>query len=751
MCSSTTEAIYTETEPIREFDKVADVYIAVFFDGTGNNMVQQALYETFNKKVAKNRERVLPDGENASPEQIASYSQINKLREEIQNIETLIAINNANLKYYFLRDNAKQSIKRLRKEKIEKLHELEKLQIEAHIDAATMSADTKNSYSNIAILHSFQEKKQKADSLFYNIYVEGSGAENLAYIDSGWFADKVDEYGGLGFGVGIKGVASLTMKGCDYVYRYLSPLKGRLNENTKYHFFVFGFSRGATCARLFAQLVTRTEGNTLPCESELCCYSKECIKNGRIAFMEHNFLSERSTGEGSINRKNVNVDFLGIYDTVASIGILKQKDGFINALKDTLEKCESTKEWTSKFHYKNANDYGLYINLEHTKNLFHICAADEYRENFALVNIGDGISNGAEMIIPGCHSDVGGSYVDYSGNKERVLYRFIPRKVKHKRFKFNLSKEEIDKIGFLDPIDTKGEAKPLNAIGLGEMGWIDPIYAPKKEIIIKPTEKKELYINSDERKIPLFDISQRYISKNSALPPTMLDLINPVSECKERKLKQLEDVLNAFYDKMFYLDAEFKHRCTGRYADSAEGDNRCVKFIHNAMGYYSNIPLRMMLARFKKKINDYKLFDENLVKDFFKFPKDLENFGKEFEKRASEIEDGKREWITVDGGYFSESYRRLRMKYIHFTASCQIFNWNLNSFLECDWANFGNECNYDETGKICRIMYLGNKGEIDSANDGVNYMVANNRATPFKHVQIPLGVKESELYSKPKK
>jgi len=38
---------------------------------------------------------------------------------------------------------------------------------------------------------------------------------------------------------------------------------------------------------------------------------------------------------------------------------------------------------------------------------------DEFRANFALVNIGNEVpGNAVEIMIPGCHSDVGGSYLD---------------------------------------------------------------------------------------------------------------------------------------------------------------------------------------------------------------------------------------------------------------------------------------------------------------------------------------------------
>lgn len=62
------------------------------------------------------------------------------------------------------------------------------------------------------------------------------------------------------------------------------------------------------------------------------------------------------------------------------------------------------------FHRENAKEYGLFSHtLSNVKHTFHICAMDEFRENFALVDLGLNLGNHCtEVFMPGCHSDIGG-------------------------------------------------------------------------------------------------------------------------------------------------------------------------------------------------------------------------------------------------------------------------------------------------------------------------------------------------------
>lgn len=728
MSNAFTEAIELNKAEMHECSKIKHVHIGVFFDGTGNNMVQQAHYETFKKNFSD------PNSEFASDEQKTSYNDIKILKEDAEKsdrqLKTVQALeqNSSPLGAFLMQEKRRVVLGAIMQERDEKYHELEKKQIEAHIDTEAMAEDKVNPYSNVAILHSALKKHPNTkDSIFYNIYVEGSGAGNLADMELDLIQQMVNSGGGLGFGVGIKGVTSLVAKACDYIYRYLSTVQGSLDENTKYHFYIFGFSRGSTCSRLFAQLITRNPGTSLKCEKEMLKYTKVCKRGNRLAFMERNFLTNKDSGEGVIKRENVYVEFLGIYDTVASIGILNQQDGIVNSLRDSLKSVKSTKEWVchynsddDNYHYNNASEYGLFINTnEQMKNVFHIGAADEYRENFAFVNIGNAIKKGAEIIIPGCHSDVGGSYVDYSGNIERVLYRFRPRYVNQAKRDYVPSEEE-----------SNSNDNPQ---------WLVTVTTGWKSI--KEIQAKRDYVPSEEE-------SNSIGFKNPLSPEEFLPL-DAYGLGKIGWIDKYYDNNNENFRQ--YLDEDCKKPCTIRFVppETKEGGNRCVKFSHDAKGYYSNIPLKMMLIRCESKVEKVigGLFEDELIDSFFVIPKDLEDFGEKLVSEAKEIGNEERKWITAGNDFFSEDYRKLRLKYLHFTASCQIKNERAKSSggTEMDWTNFGNECNYTSEGKICRIMYDGTNEKPASPEVGVKYLEIKSGDINFTHQGISVS---PQLYTK---
>lgn len=647
-------------KPILE-QKIKDVHIGVFFDGTSNNMVQQAHYSTFKK--------VDPMGKISSKGQKNSYEDLHNLLDKKDDLLSQLRQLRGDFTPYndpineMVRSASGRFISKLENDLKELNEEITIKQMEAIVDTKSMAADDSKGYSNVAILYSLlNNKKYDQEALYYNIYIEGSGADDLADNNTYYISSKLDVVKGLGFGIGPRGVVALVAKACDAVYRYLSNNWYSLCEDTKYHFYVFGFSRGSTCARLFAQLATRDCGERLECEQEFKTYSKSLKPDRGKSFMEKEYLSPNVM----IKRDNVFVDFLGIYDTVASIGLLQQKDGWVIGLKQYMKEF---KDEDKKFHYTNASDYGLYINKnERMKSVCHICAADEFRENFALVNIGDAISNkGVEIIIPGCHSDVGGGYVSGKG-KERVLYRFIPRELSEKesnnvdenylkslwrkRTKFKIEKKDNPKLYVCEPWKENSATDPLDGNTLNKLGWIDQ-------------------------------------------------------------------------SESLYVDEERKHKCQIRFADSEDEDglSRCVKFNKYTLGGYSNIPLLMMIKRADKVIGK-ELF--NSPDEYYAIPDDLESMGNAMIGLMSEKANG-RYWVTLDDGsqkqYSSEPYRLLRLKYLHFTASCQLFNWRRSiAFLEVDWANFGNECNYDSERRICRIMYDGNEMRPENSNDGVKYI-----------------------------
>ncbi len=340
-----------------------DIYFGVFFDGTNNNIIPANTARDIRRKYSKT-------DKNQYESEVLSSSV------------TDIVKNNAN------RENTK--------------------------------------YSNVAILHSYykgytktsNEGTTKSKQLVYKIYVEGAGTNDISDIFTG--IPGV----GLGFGLGKTGVVALVSKAVKTVRTILSAYNDEEKGNITLHFDVFGFSRGATCSRLFAYLVARETG-----EEVTNSYDERLPNNREVEFGSYyakqyydknkkklRFLESDKKGK---EWKKITVDFLGIYDTVASIGFLRRKETDKDGdTKDKVNKLSKAfvknEEFKDNYHDQNVREYGLYSpRLTATvKNTFHICALDEFRENFALTDLGKKIpSNGIELLLPGCHSDIGGGYI----------------------------------------------------------------------------------------------------------------------------------------------------------------------------------------------------------------------------------------------------------------------------------------------------------------------------------------------------
>ena len=137
---------------------------------------------------------------------------------------------------------------------------------------------------------------------------------------------------------------------------------------------VYGFSRGAAAARYFIHLA-KTEP-------------------WRFEGLE-------------LSAKMIDINFVGLFDTVSSTGLSFSND---------------------------VRSYHLNFETGYARKVFHLCAADEYRKNFALTNIDSakGTCRGYELTIPGAHSDVGGGYI--SAQWKEVSTLSSPNNAREKQF-----------------------------------------------------------------------------------------------------------------------------------------------------------------------------------------------------------------------------------------------------------------------------------------------------------------------------
>ena len=392
---------------------------------------------------------------------------------------------------------------------------------------------------------------------YLRVYVEGSGANGFKaqnkVID---FITQGKPVKGLGFGVGSTGVVAKVSKAIKYISERVDIEESTNTQIKNIHFYVFGFSRGSTSARLFSYLVARDRENGCPKEKlgkekEFDHYlSEKYYKDDRVRFLDK--YADKMT-----------VDFLGIYDTVSAIGFLKDADivskdddgkevridGKVNKLRYAFM---LDPDFWGNFHRENSKNYGLYSpTLPKVLSTCHICALDEFRSNFALTDIGDLTNpNNIELFIPGCHSDVGGGYTATDKAEKKTLYRCFNNKYK-------------TRICMSNPTNSKAEYEVLSEENLKILGWIDN---ESKEVVkIEEQDKqgiefvhhptcKEQYSN-----VPLNFMYRRAI-KNKTLgalfssdPHKLYEIPNDLNKMWETLLKLLDK--NGRY--CYYLGGDY--------------------------------------------------------------------------------------------------------------------------------------------------------------------------------------------------
>lgn len=226
-----------------------------------------------------------------------------------------------------------------------------------------------NFYSNVALLY-MNNIVEETDNII-SIYTEGIGTADKK-------SDQVFPGGAMGESILIylRGIK-------DKVQRGIVQMKEKAKEKYfdknikigKVTINVFGFSRGAAAARYFM--------------------SQETLIQIRLKLK---------------SSKDVTFNFIGLYDTVASFGVM---------------------------HINDVYELNLDIGGK-AKKVIHLTALDEYRENFKLTNINSSIKAGVgyELAIPGVHSDIGGGY----GEKENEI-RILKEDSVFENYSLNNKKE----------------------------------------------------------------------------------------------------------------------------------------------------------------------------------------------------------------------------------------------------------------------------------------------------------------------
>jgi len=143
---------------------------------------------------------------------------------------------------------------------------------------------------------------------------------------------------------------------------------------------IFGFSRGAAAARHFANQILR-------------------LAQGPLGALHRQ--GKLTPGPGFDWRRDITINFIGLFDTVAAIG--------------------GWDDWANPSDAING-DIDLHLAPDAARRVVHLVARDEYRRNFALNRVS---APHREIVLPGAHSDLGGGYLPESVER---LYVVRPRR-----------------------------------------------------------------------------------------------------------------------------------------------------------------------------------------------------------------------------------------------------------------------------------------------------------------------------------
>lgn len=222
--------------------------------------------------------------------------------------------------------------------------------------------------TNIWQLSKAYKRGKTTDGYQIAIYVNGTGTEDgqkddVFTMSTGWSLFGTQNH---------SGVIDKTDKAIELISHELASLKEIDNEVFEgIEFELFGFSRGATAARHFANRIIDKD------------HAISTVISKRFTKKTFPEIAKKPTGK---------IAFIGLYDSVAAILALSEGDLDMNDSKTGSVNIKTTSKMAD--------------------SIFHITAAHELRYNFSLNRtLPDNI---AELEMPGSHSDTGGGYLPSS-------------------------------------------------------------------------------------------------------------------------------------------------------------------------------------------------------------------------------------------------------------------------------------------------------------------------------------------------
>ena len=407
----------------------------LFFDGTLNNKNNTDLRLKVLNKVE--------DGKTTNDyAKMLNEAEINGNKNEIKE----------KTKYMILPNDEEQDVKD-KEEAIDnerkRLHKLENVNKEegdyqvadkrTSIDKQGVDNSLMNDYTNVA-------RMWKCCNDEYRIYIEGIGT-----LDK-----EKDVEAGFQYGSGRTGIRAKVRKGCKELAGKVFTEKNKNRKNNiksiELTIDVFGFSRGAAAARNFIYEINFP--NKRKEDSPVRKFGKKIVQYtdsyGNIQYAttneyafsyydkEKNYLNEDLLIEGKMPRLgylgyyllekgfskkeldiiNLNIRFIGIYDTVSS----HEEVGDLNWYKMAYHAIKHT-----ALDYFDNDVEQLQLNsLGNFQKIVHFTAMNEHRKNFALTKLPFNNEKYIEKAFPGVHCDIGGAYEIGTEYVDEIETSFLP-------------------------------------------------------------------------------------------------------------------------------------------------------------------------------------------------------------------------------------------------------------------------------------------------------------------------------------
>ena len=347
---------YSAGEEDKQPEGSVNIYVGMFFDGTGNNRFNSdTIYYT---ELAKQGGKIKAESIPAK----ASYTKVNKDVDKEENVKV----------EYTDRDSYWNPYSN-----VAKLFDLYK-----EIKENNYTDPNNPEYGKHFIL------KQ---------YVEGIGTKR----------DKADDMEGSGLARGSWGVISRVEEGIKNLVKDQFKNISKDKKINKIVFDVFGFSRGATAARHFCNEVakkvkTKLEQKRMPGDRVPIFTGKTYVSEhaGGLLGTELKKAGYKPSAESFI----IEIRFLGLFDTVISDMIVKENMGYKAVFGGVFLPILSF----APLAQEALKDIKTNLSEIRIGKVFHIKAQTEWRKNFPFTPSEQGYTLG----MLGAHSDIGGGYAE---------------------------------------------------------------------------------------------------------------------------------------------------------------------------------------------------------------------------------------------------------------------------------------------------------------------------------------------------